>query len=214
MADNGYVIGVPIVEKFSLINPTTGNRVTSSAVFQPLARDPNGADISSQITVTADGTSAGIYTYTFTPTIPGVYIVSIYETTTKAYVDSVYRVGGSVFDRIMNLANKGQDISIGAGSGGLSYSNTVTLAGVPQAGVVVYAYKAQDALAPDQSAIVDLQTVIAKTTTAGDGSFTLQLTTGYFALHYNVGGLFYQSYVRWSTLNSQWVTSTDPIPPS
>jgi hypothetical protein len=176
-----------------------------------VARDASGGDIASQITVTADGTAAGIYKYSFVPALAGLYLVSIHETTSGGYFDSEFQVGGSLIDRIYNLANQGQSVSLGAGAAAFTYTNTLTVGGIPKPGVVINVYVAQDTNGSDGSAVVDLQTVIATTTTDGSGNFTINVNKAYYALHYLINGVFSQTYIRWSVSGSAWVTSSSPI---
>lgn len=113
--------------------------------------------------------------------------------------------------RLLNLANQGQSVALGNGSGGFAYSGTVTLSGQAQAGVVVKCYNAQDTAGTDQNAIVDLQTLVAQATSDGSGQFSFLLAQGYYALVYVVAGTLYQYYLRWSTSQAKWLTSTSPI---
>ena len=209
-------VGDTIVEKFALFNPATGARLTSGATFTVVANDGVGTDISGQITVTQLAASPGLYTYSFVPTQEGTYCISIMETSTSQEVLATYVVGSSVTDHIWNLGNQGQTITVGTGGGGYSYNGTVTVGGVAQPGVLVRVYQAQDPenFGADQSAVTDLSTVIAQATTDSGGHFTVMITLSYYTLLYFANNLPYQTYIRWSTRTSSWVTSPNPIPTS
>jgi hypothetical protein len=209
-------VGDQIVERFPLFNPSNGARITSGASFSVLAHDAAGTDISSQITVTSDGVASGIYTFSFSPLLEGTYVVSIVESTSNQQITGTYNVGGSVADHIMALANQNQTVSLANGGGSGTYNGTITLAGVPQAGVQVRAYNTQDPLVGglDTSAVTDLSSVVATATTDINGHFILYLSLTYFTLQYFINNVSYQTYIRWSTRLSAWVVSTSPVPTS
>ena len=209
-------IGDLITERFALFNPATGARLTAGATFTAVAHDGAGTDISSQITVTADILNSGIYTFSFTAAVEGTYVVSIVETTTNQQIQGSYVVGGSLADRLWNLSSQGETVTLGNGGGGYSYTGTVTIAGSPQAGILVRAYQAQDPEVGggDTGAVTDLQTVIAQATTDNNGHFTLMLALSYYTLMYFVNNLPYQTYIRWSYSKNAWVVSGSPIPTS
>lgn len=210
-----YRAGEVITQKFALRDPATGTRLTSGT-FTVVARDAAGSDISSSIVPVVDGTAAGIYVYTFTPQVEGTYFISIYESTTQQYIDSEFKVGGSLEDRIWNLANQGQTIALSAGGGAITYQGTLTQSGIPLVGSTIHVYAAQDPASggSDQSAVVDIQTLIAQTTSDITGHFTLSLASGYYALQYSNGAVWSTSYIRWSSSRQSWVTSSSPILPS
>lgn len=210
-----YRTNEAIVWKFALRNTTTGALVTTGT-FTAIARDAAGGDISSQIVPVADGTVAGVFTYSFTPTLEGTYFVSVYESTTNQHFDALFKVGGSLEDRIWNLANQGQSIALGSGGGDITYNGTLSQNGSPVPSAPIRVYAAQDpaSTGADPAAVVDIQTVIAQTTSDASGHFTLTLNSGYYALQYATGNLWATSYIRWSGRLQNWVVSTSPITPA
>lgn len=205
-----YRTNEAIYDKFALRNPLTGARVTSGASFQITATDPNGADISSSVAISQNGTT-NIYQLSFSPLLEGSYFVSVYESTTQQYIDGDYWVGGSLADRLWNLANQGQTVALGAGGGGFVYHGTISLAAAPQSGISVFVFAAQDSSGSDTNAVADISSLIAQAVTADDGSFSLSLAPKYYLLEYTINNIVYQSYIRWSSNRNIWVASPNPI---
>lgn len=156
----------------------------------------------------------------WTPTLVGLYDICIDETTIPAHYYVTVLIGNSndnaLSTHILSLSNKGQDVSLGAGAGVLTYSSELTYNGAPLQNTVIGVFNASTFTASGgaKGTVIDYSTEVSKQTTNTLGAYTFYLNPGYYALTFvDSNGGTNVFYINYNTNNATWTTSSTPINP-
>lgn len=197
-----------------------GSDGSPSSSASPVFKVYDQATYTLQATINMAFRVDGIYTCTWQPAAVGYFDVCIDEPNIPRHFFTTLLVGnsddGSLSTHILNLSNKGQDVSLGAGVGKITYTNTLTFQGNPLQNTEVRVFQAQTMTTSGGTKFTHILTgtMYAKTNTNSLGSFTLYLDPGYYVLQYidpNDG--FNTQYINYNTSTSTWTTSSTEINP-
>lgn len=192
-------------------NPATGSVTPVLTIYDE-------ATYTLQATINMTFKVSGIFSASWTPPAVGLYDLCIDESTIPFHFYTTVLVGNSddenLAAHILNLSNAGQEVTLGAGSGQVTYTNGLTFNGNPLQNVEVRCFQAQTVTASGGTKYTHITAspMYAHTNTNTLGSFTLYLDPGYYVLQYidsNDG--FNTVYINYS--GGAWTTSTTEINP-
>lgn len=132
-------------------------------------------------------TPAGIYAYSWTPSVVGQYSVKVDETTIPAHFFYEVLVGNNndveLSTRLMNLANEGQPVTLGPGAGQIIFTDTLMEGSTPVTNATLRFYNATtiiDSGNSNKTTQIDFSSQIAEALTSSTGSFQVALNPGYY----------------------------------
>jgi hypothetical protein len=184
----------PISQRFvdGAGNPATGKAPTVTIYQQ--TRGGGGTVTVSKIVNSAvmteldPATPSGVYYYSWTPSAVGYYYINIDETTLPARFFDEILVGNNddldLSTHLMTLANEGQPVTLGAGAGQITFTDTLMEGATPVSSSTVRAFNAFTVIdgSSNKFTRVDYTTVVAQALTSSTGSFTMSLNPGYYLL--------------------------------